>query len=851
MKTIKIFLASSEELDYDRMAFGNLVRRLDEMYEKRGIRIKLFEWEDYDSAYNDKRKQDEYNDYVRQSDIFLALFHKKAGQFTVEEFDIASQEFKEHASPKVYTYCKDLKPGEEETPELKEFKKRLFEEMGHYWCRYDNRESLQFQFVMQLQLVENNHMNNVKVENGIVTINGLPVAKMENLKFAAANEDFLRMQTDIQELRKEIEKMQIELEEKQKALNTIEETPNNKNLYKYIKNDVDNLIDNLQPKLNKYNKLKEDFAEHQKILLNTAKRVSLFQGEYIDKSIKDAIDAFNEGRVKEANYILERSEDSKPSLEDYKLSKEITEQKRQNQISYINKLTLWASTIMADASIPIEERVRQADGKYKEAIERAIAVDYDEEKLAELYYCYGRFSGEYAHYKDAIDLFQKTLDILKKKQDLHYPMIGDCYNEMGVIYNDLCDSNSALEYHQKALTIIEERFGNEPAIISGSYNNIGHCHAKQGNFHLALDYFQKALAIREIVYGIESPETACSYNNISACYHELLDYDNAIKYSQKALTIREKLLDPYDIDTATSYLNVGNLLSDLGNQPKALDYSKKALDLYIKHWGYKHPETFKPFLNIGLIYNRMGNKILALDFYNKAKKIGECCFGPDHIEMAQLYNNIGGLYTETNENNLAFEYLQKALSIRKEILGIENLNTAMSFFNLGCVYYYLGDIDKSMEFNQTALSIRIKLLGNDHFLTAVSYNNIGAIFQTKGEFNRAVENYKKTFAIQEKILGPNHFETCYSCKNIAWGLHLSGRGEDALPWAEKAVSAFPNSINFVYTLATVYQDLKMNKEALKQFELCLKLFKEQENSEGIQETETKIAELKELMKSNS
>ena len=27
MKTIKIFLASSEELDYDRLAFGNLIRR--------------------------------------------------------------------------------------------------------------------------------------------------------------------------------------------------------------------------------------------------------------------------------------------------------------------------------------------------------------------------------------------------------------------------------------------------------------------------------------------------------------------------------------------------------------------------------------------------------------------------------------------------------------------------------------------------------------------------------------------------------------------------------------------------------------------------------------------------------
>ena len=84
MKTIKIFLASSEELTDDRNAFGNLVRRLDKIYEKRGIRIELFEWEDYDSAFNDQRKQDEYNERVRESDVFLALFHKKAGAFTVE-----------------------------------------------------------------------------------------------------------------------------------------------------------------------------------------------------------------------------------------------------------------------------------------------------------------------------------------------------------------------------------------------------------------------------------------------------------------------------------------------------------------------------------------------------------------------------------------------------------------------------------------------------------------------------------------------------------------------------------------------------------------------------------------------
>ena len=107
MRTIKIFLASSEELANDRNAFGNLVRRLDDIYEKRRIRIKLEPWEDFDAAYNNRRKQDEYNDKVRASDMFLALFHKKAGRFTIEEFDVASEEFRRTSiSPKTYVYCR-------------------------------------------------------------------------------------------------------------------------------------------------------------------------------------------------------------------------------------------------------------------------------------------------------------------------------------------------------------------------------------------------------------------------------------------------------------------------------------------------------------------------------------------------------------------------------------------------------------------------------------------------------------------------------------------------------------------------------------------------------------------------
>ena len=76
-----------------------------------------------------------------------------------------------------------------------------------------------------------------------------------------------------------------------------------------------------------------------------------------------------------------------------------------------------------------------------------------------------------------------------------------------------------------------------------------------------------------------------------------------------------------------------------------------------------------------------------------------------------------------------------------------------------------------------------------------------------------------------------------------------GKYEDALPWAEKAVVASPNNPEIIDTLATVYQGLGRYDEAMEQFELCLKLKKEQEASEeSIHETEEKIGELKALMK---
>ena len=631
MKTIKIFLASSEELDNDRMAFGNLVRRLDDMYEKRGIRIKLFEWEDYDAAFNDRRKQDEYNNYVRQSDVFLALFHKKAGKFTLEEFDVASEEFKEHASPKVYTYCKDLQPDEVESTELAEFKKRLFDEMGHYWCRYDCRESLQLQFVMQLQLVESSQMNDLKVENGEVMLDGLRIAKMDKLKFAAANEDYVKAQQEINELHDEIEEMQLSLEKKQQKMEKkkakLEKDPDDEDYqeeYLEVKEEVDELIDKLQPKLNKYNKLKEEFAEYQTLLFNTAKRVAQLQGERITERMRRAMDAFNEGKVREANIILDEAEaDARKNLEDYKQSKEITELKRLAVISSIDELLLKTSTIMADATIPIQERIERTEEAYAQADEMAQEIELDKKKRLVLLDKYAKHLYNYAKYDKAIEL---------------------------------CNREIAMS---------EDLYGDEHPHTANSFNNIGWGYGCLGDYTKALEYYQKSLEIRVRVLGEEHPDTADTYNNIGWVYCLCGVYPKALEYSQKSLKICGRVLGEEHRNTANSYDNIGRIYSGLGNYTEALEYYQKSLEIRRRVLGEEHPDTADTYNKIGDVFRRLGDYEHAIDFALKALPIHVAAFGENHIFTSFCHDCIALAYRGLKQYNKALEHFRKALEIRR------------------------------------------------------------------------------------------------------------------------------------------------------------------------------------------
>ena len=178
------------------------------------------------------------------------------------------------------------------------------------------------------------------------------------------------------------------------------------------------------------------------------------------------------------------------------------------------------------------------------------------------------------------------------------------------------------------------------------------------------------------------------------------------------------------------------------------------------------------------------NYKLAFEWY---KKSADQNYPDAECNLGVLYSNGWGVEQDTAK---AIELFKNAAEQEDEVAQ----------FNLACRYYWGKDVEQN--------------------------------------YSIAAEWYQKS--------AENDYEEAYN--ELAWTLHLLGRYEEALPWAKKAVAAFPKDTNNIDTQACIYEDLGRNQEALEQFELCLRLLKEQKGpKDRISETEEKIAALKELM----
>jgi len=105
---IKVFLASSSELDIERAHVGDLFNDINSHLADTAVRVRLLKWEVFDPLFKGERKQSEYDQQVKKADVFIALFRSKAGKFTLEEVEVAIAAHTQNQRPQeLYCFIQD------------------------------------------------------------------------------------------------------------------------------------------------------------------------------------------------------------------------------------------------------------------------------------------------------------------------------------------------------------------------------------------------------------------------------------------------------------------------------------------------------------------------------------------------------------------------------------------------------------------------------------------------------------------------------------------------------------------------------------------------------------------------
>ena len=169
----------------------------------------------------------------------------------------------------------------------------------------------------------------------------------------------------------------------------------------------------------------------------------------------------------------------------------------------------------------------------------------------------------------------KALRILKqiKDNELQY----QCYNLLGILYNEREEYNKSLEFHNKALLILDEKsIATEFQFKATSLNNMGYVYLNLKNYRQAKNYFEKALK-QENLFAEKPSLYAMLLDNLAYAKFKLKDGEGLPNLFYKALKIRDSLNLISGVIINKTHLS--EYYAFQNDTIKAIQYAKQALAL--------------------------------------------------------------------------------------------------------------------------------------------------------------------------------------------------------------------------------------------------------------------------------
>lgn len=652
-------IAASEEMHDEKVQFSNLIEHLNEVLEPRGIELKRVKW----NPGTDGSLED-YLAKLHDCEICLTLYWKELAGNSEEELNNAYKKLKDGDNPrKLYVFFKE--PAEDLSDALKDFKANFVTNYGHFFCRFENVDTMNLHFILQFEAYRNHVQDQqnkiVEIKDGKVLMGEKDYVCLNKVPFAALNKEYQRMQRDLQELNAKVT-------EARKHHNA---NPDN-----------EELEDEFFAIKNQRKEKAVEFDKYQKHLFDIALTFVKQSSDRYSERMRKARELFEMGDVIGADQILnmdEMEQEDDRENEQYDLY-------CNNLKLKIKEFRMKANIVIANTLLDISERISIACKAYERAINDAYKIHYNKEDLSILLFEYASFLDQNEQQVNALKFYTKSYSILyelaKSDDRSSLGMAATVLNNIANCHRDLGDFQKANELYKEVFKIYQnpelegkELYTND---VIGVLNNIGVIEMDYQHYRESYYFLTKAYSLANKIddKSEERKEIiAMTMYNLTLLHTYLGDYDKAEEFGNNTLEIHTKLAeqnnDKYFPEGVEDILLLANIYKNKRKYDKAERCYSQIIGIY-QGFAKQYPRKYKPkvaecLLNLGMLYYEISRDKESEQYFIKALELySELSDKKPEIylqKLAFLLYNLGLLYEAHNRREDTIESLCQALDI--------------------------------------------------------------------------------------------------------------------------------------------------------------------------------------------
>ncbi len=733
MRTIKVFIASSEELKPERLEFSDMILEINKIFKSYGIQIEPEKWEHLDSSMGPLHKQQEYNNVLKTCEICLVLYWTRFGEYTKSELDTAYTELCAGRNPnKIYVYFKDT---DSITPELQQFKDSFTTEYGHFFCHFENVDTLRLRFLLQLMLyLRDKTLSDdfITVNDSKVIVNGRVFTDLNHIPFAINNQRYQSLVREVEKLNARIAKYPDDTEMRQDFLDKQEEL----------------------------NKMSLN-------LIQTAKRITEISSDRASARLEEAMRLFENGDNDGANAVLnlkDISSDTEDNVKYFDVAHEALENARKSLEININELLLKANILQNGMKEGWYEEVNMI---YDMAICSA-RNRIDGKKFAIILAEYADFLTFYGDYHSSETLYSESLSIFEK---LYKDNLLEEKGWDAIILNRLAGHHARLKLYDRAeseykqaLDIATDALLGE--VMLSSLHGLAGLSKQKEDYDLAKEHYETAIQIRRTIFTDEY-DLAILLNDLADLEARYHNYKEAETYYLESLEILRRVAGSSPMrqqNLAITLCNMANLYRNYPNDEKSRWHYIEAANI-LRHLAKRDPSVYEPLLAI--VLNNMASSYHHRNWLHQAEQLYDEALliqrrlvseAPDiHEEdMATTIGNLAMVHDDMKKYEKAEAEYNEAIGIfrrlAKDSPNVFNLSLSFKLNGIACLHENMGHNEKAEEEFNESLEIRSRLAEMDpkanlpHLATLLSniamfHKNIGEVDKARSEAQKALNIY--------------------------------------------------------------------------------------------------------------